>query len=326
MIGFHIKKYSDFQYLLPLNLFLKENGFETYFFADDNFSFVKTYKLSEIDTFKLTHFFSIDCFFETKYDFVKRKFKHIIIQNYHDIFSSLNKKINNSFYKNCDFLWIENNKFKKELKKKNIKNNIICEITPNYWRYFKLQKSKISEKYVQYAIDKQKVAICYMPRAKSLDFDNLKNETETSLSFVNHAINFGRFLEENGFAIIYKQKPQFRYEIGSDNNLIVSDTLFPNESMDLGYMSSFGFGYMTCAQMHHHNFNIKYINFLDNRYPNFSKDLIKIYYTKNLIEQRNIMDDFETNLKFIKQKEFIEKTNLDDAITNSKEKILKILK
>src|SRR3990167_447189 len=63
------------------------------------------------------------------------KFKHIIIQNYHDWTFSCQYPKTEYLYQNCYALWLLNESFLDLSKILNISSNIFCGILPYYWHY-----------------------------------------------------------------------------------------------------------------------------------------------------------------------------------------------
>lgn len=330
MIGFYIKKLSDFQYLSPLNKFIVSNNIKTKFFSNKKYVFKKTYPLEKIFTSKLTHLFSVDCDFPVDLDLSKRKFKHIIIQNYHDFAFSAQLNETKHFYENCDLFWAENISFAKILKQ--LGNfEIINGITPNYWRYAKNVKEEILEQYSKYIDDEEKIAVCFLPKGKPFEISYVKDllktpekeifKSGTMLKYINHSMLFGKFLEEKGYSVLYKQRPKDRFNI-SVRNHIVSDNLCPNEAMDLAYISKFGYGYMTSALMYYLNFNKLYFNFENKNYPKILKDMFNVSLRKDVMN-KSIEDKFEDLFSIIES--FSKKDYLPRKVKRIKNSLLEII-
>ena len=248
------------------------------------------------------------------------KFKHIIIQNYHDWTFSCQYPKTEYLYQNCYALWLLNESFLDLSKILNISSNIFCGILPYYWHY----ENKTKEEIVPfYNIDlSKKNALCFLPRARETIMSSWKDVKLTpSPEFhsgdpkkdIEHVLNFSEFLKENDFNIIYKQRQKNRNLDFYNNNSYIEDVrCFPGTSLDLLFVSDLSYGYMTSAIMDASIFGGRYINFWKDSFPPLTKKIFDEYKKFDNIDFCDLDEPFNKN--------FLKKDIKNNFILNKIEK------
>src|SRR3990167_6096899 len=194
------------------------------------------------------------------------KFKHIIIQNYHDWTFSCQYPKTEYLYQNCYALWLLNESFL-DLSKKN--------------------------------------ALCFLPRARETIMSSWKDVKLTpSPEFhsgdpkkdIEHVLNFSEFLKENDFNIIYKQRQKNRNLDFYNNNSYIEDVrCFPGTSLDLLFVSDLSYVYMTSAIMDASIFGGRYINFWKDSFPPLTKKIFDEYKKFDNIDFCDLDEPFNKN-------------------------------
>lgn len=231
-------------------------------------------------------------------NFSQRKFKHIILQNYHDSTFSMQYPPTEYIYENSDVFWVSPF-LEKFFLKLNYKGKIFSEIKSCYWNYFSTKKDNVLENLdknlkTKFSFDlhqkEKKIALCFLPRPDETIMDSWKEVKYTPCDtfhsgdpqiFINHALEFSEFLKDNGHYVIFKQRRKNRNPGWQNikNYIEDNDIVFPNLSLDLLYVADIAYGYTTSAVLDAFVLNKKYYNFINsiNSYPTITKEIFDLY-------------------------------------------------
>src|SRR3990167_5683005 len=216
-ISFLLFRTNSLPFFIPLAEFLRN-----YFDISFVFSCVKDNKYNSVFSEK-----------NKKEDF---KFKHIIIQNYHDWTFNCQYLKTEHLFQNCYALWLLNESFLDLSKILNISSKIFCGVLPYYWHYENKTKEEIAS---FYNIDlSKKNALCFLPRPQETTSSSWGDAKLTPFAEfrsgdpkkdIEHVLNFSEFLKENDFNIIYKQRQKNRNLDFYNNNSYIEDVrCFPS--------------------------------------------------------------------------------------------------
>lgn len=289
------------------------------------FDYIKINSFDEISNFDIKTLFSLEGNGVSN-GIKNRKFKHIVIQNYHDFSFSAQYPKTKYIYENADIFWVQNKFFKNILKEDlEFKNKVFIGTLPCYWEYenrtsFVIKKSFRIE---------DPIAVCFLPRPKETIMSSWKDVEKTPCDTfksgnpqidLNHAFLFAEKLKKEGFKVIFKQRIKNRnFDWQSIENYTEDFAWFPNVSLDFLKICDIAYGYMTSAVLDASVFGTRYFNFSKTKYPPITEKIFEHYKEYDNISLMNINDNMPL-FNFIKQE-----NNLTESIKKTKKELNKLL-
>ena len=314
-IAFLILRMNALVYFVPLAKHLKSLGHNVIFEIapkqDDKYNSVQKPKnyltfvsLLEGGDLKFTKKSSMEDLFCADYDYMfslegagyavvennfHSKFKHIIIQNLNDYSFSAQYPATEGLYKQSDFIWMHD-EFHANILRQDLHHvgNIIVANLPNCWYYKNKDKQELLKEY-DVNLNGKKLAICFLPRPEEILspswVDVRYTPTEKMLrsgnpvKYVQHALDFAKHLENNGYFVILKQRAKNRDDklMHLPNYIEDGDFWFPSMPMDFTYMADLCYGYRSSSVMDANTFGIKYIDFYKTEFASITEKIFNHY-------------------------------------------------
>ena len=324
-VSFLIHRLNSLCFFLPLEEYLKKQGFDTTFIIlksndlkynsvnlPENQIEINKHIKSKTNYIELTQeellkyetdvLFSLDvggfpkC---SKNDF---GFKYIIIQNYSDFVFNCQYPKTEHAYRNCDAVWVHNNFYKNILKKDLLfDKKIITACLPCYWYYEDEDRKTIGKKTIGDYNPEWKYALCYLPRPTQTIMSSWKDvkttpcdtfKTNNPLKNTKHYINFDKYLvEEKKYRVMWKQRRKNRNKGVDKLEYYTEDKCWmPSTALTLLFFTDFVWGYDTSAIMDASFFGTPYINITISKKPPIIEKIYEEYKNNEKYENTRFYD------------------------------------